>query len=297
MDGTHFFVMEYVEGTDLARLVKKRGPLPVGQACEYIRQAALGLQHAHERGMVHRDIKPANLLLTIAQDRHDRSRSSTWAWPALASGRTTRRTLTQDGVRSWARPTTSPPSRRCESHDADIRADLYSLGCTLYFLLTGQPPFPGGTLDGETAQAPAGRADAAGAAAPDVPAAVAAMVRKLMAKKPEDRYQTPAELAAALAIFLSSGATAPEVSATPSMTAPMPAPVSPARDDRTAEAAGQWRRPSRPRQQRRSLRRPSSAPTDRRRPYQVAGAVGTGVLLLALLLTWQAYSSLSAQPA
>src|SRR5262249_60670387 len=64
--GTHFFVMEYVEGTDLAKLVKERGPLPVGQACEYVRQAALGLQHAHERGLVHRDIKPGNLLLATS---------------------------------------------------------------------------------------------------------------------------------------------------------------------------------------------------------------------------------------
>src|SRR5262249_42330727 len=62
-DGTHYFAMEYVEGADLARVVREKGPLPVATACEYIRQAALGLQHAHEKGMVHRDIKPANLLV------------------------------------------------------------------------------------------------------------------------------------------------------------------------------------------------------------------------------------------
>ena len=79
--------MEYVEGTDLAKLVKKDGPLPVAQACDYVRQAALGLQHAYERGLVHRDIKPANLLLTPAAAW---SRSSTWAWPGW-TGRSRRR--------------------------------------------------------------------------------------------------------------------------------------------------------------------------------------------------------------
>ena len=77
--GTHLLVMEYVEGTDLAKLVKKKGPLPVEQACDYIRQAALGLQHAFEKGLVHRDIKPPNLLLTPTATW---SRFSTWAWPA-----------------------------------------------------------------------------------------------------------------------------------------------------------------------------------------------------------------------
>jgi serine/threonine protein kinase len=107
VQGTHLLVMEYVEGTDLSKLVKQRGPLPIAEACEYIRQAALGLQHAFERGLVHRDIKPHNLLLSLVtghsslaskgsatshgrvtndkrlmtNDR-DRSRSSTWAWPA-----------------------------------------------------------------------------------------------------------------------------------------------------------------------------------------------------------------------
>ena len=80
--------MEYVEGTDLAKLVKKDGPLPVDKACDYVRQAALGLQHAHERGLVHRDIKPHNLLLTAGTAW---SRSSTWAWPGWTGGPTTRR--------------------------------------------------------------------------------------------------------------------------------------------------------------------------------------------------------------
>src|SRR5262249_408698 len=140
--GTHYLVMEYVEGAaDLARLVKTSGPLPVEQACEYIRQAALGLQHAHERGLVHRDIKPANLLLTadaktvnildmgLARLDHppaDGDRSST---------------LTAEGA-VMGTPDYLAPEQALGAHTVDIRADLYSLGCTFYYLLTGRVPFP-----------------------------------------------------------------------------------------------------------------------------------------------------------
>ena len=160
----HYFVMEYVEGTDLARLVKRDGPLTVDRACDYVRQAALGLQHAYERGMVHRDIKPANLLLTAKGDvvkvldmglaRLDR--------PEKDAGASS--TLTQEGA-VMGTPDYIAPEQARDSHTVDIRADLYSLGCTLYFLLAGRVPFPGGTSDGEAAQAHAGRAAAGGGTA------------------------------------------------------------------------------------------------------------------------------------
>ena len=127
--GTHLMVMEYIAGAiDLAKLVKKQGPLPVPQACEYIRQAALGLQHAHERGLVHRDIKPANLLLTGGQtvkvlDMGLARLNSPDGEDDQSS------TMTQDGA-VMGTPDYIAPEQALESHTVDIRADLYSLGCT-----------------------------------------------------------------------------------------------------------------------------------------------------------------------
>jgi serine/threonine-protein kinase len=194
---TLLLVMEYVEGgTDLARLLKDRGPLPVRQACEFARQAALGLQHAHEKGLVHRDVKPSNLLLGadgvvkvldlglahLEQTGEDDSASA----------------LTEEGTVMGTFDYIAP-EQATDARAVDTRADLYSLGCTLYHLLTGRVPFPGGKpldkLYRHSFEEPA----ALEGLRPDVPAAVAAVVRRLMAKRPQDRYQTPAEAAAALA--------------------------------------------------------------------------------------------------
>jgi serine/threonine protein kinase len=195
---THLLVMEYVEGaTDLSRLVKMKGPLPVPRACEYIRQAALGLQHAFERGMVHRDIKPANLLLTangqsvkildlgLARLDHSSAEDS-------SSSMTRERAL-------MGTPDYIAPEQAMESHTVDIRADLYSLGCTFYYLLTGRAPFPTGTLLQKLYNHQHSDPPAMMQSRPDVPPGVEAVVRKLMAKRPEDRYQSPAEVVAALA--------------------------------------------------------------------------------------------------
>jgi serine/threonine protein kinase len=191
--GRHFLVMEYVEGIDLARLVKARGPLPVAEACEYVRQAALGLQHAFEHGLVHRDIKPSNLLLVSGCVKvldFGLARLS----PAAAELTTT---LTGENV-VMGTPDFMAPEQTLRSHEVDIRADLYSLGCTLYFLLTGQVPFPGGTYGEKIAWHLAREPVPVEQVRPDVPAAVAAVVRKLLAKRLEERYQTPAGLAVVL---------------------------------------------------------------------------------------------------
>jgi serine/threonine protein kinase len=213
--GIHLLVMELVDGTDLGKLVKESGPLPVAQACEYIRQAALGLQHAHEHGLIHRDIKPSNLLLT--------RRASSLACPPatgaskaacptdhmvkildLGLARMTHTasedspsTLTESGA-VMGTPDYLAPEQARQSHEVDIRADLYSLGCTLYFLLTGKAPFAGGNLGEKLVKHQLDEPVPVEQLRPEVPPEVAVIVRRLMAKKPQERYQTPAELEQAL---------------------------------------------------------------------------------------------------
>jgi serine/threonine-protein kinase len=203
--GTHFFAMEYVEGRDLARLVKEeRGgrPLPIDEACDYARQVALGLQHAHERGLVHRDIKPANLLLTKAQGSQSPGLVKILDMGLarvrhLAESEESVTTLTREGS-VMGTPDYMAPEQTLDSHGVDIRADLYSLGCTLYYLLAARVPFPGGSLGQKIAKHQMKEAAPVESLRPEVPPAVAALVRRLMAKRPEDRYQTPGQLAAAL---------------------------------------------------------------------------------------------------
>jgi serine/threonine-protein kinase len=214
--GTHFLAMEYVDGIDLARLLRRRGPLPVAQACEYIRQAALALQHAFECGLVHRDLKPSNLLIAdcglgIAESGARPQSAIPNPQPPIvkildlglaslrwsdAAGSATALT----GVGSFlGTPDYIAPEQALDPTRADIRADLYSLGCTLYHLLAGSPPFPGGTLAQKLNRHLEEAPPALEQARPDVPPAVAAIVKRLLAKRPEERFQTPRELAMALA--------------------------------------------------------------------------------------------------
>jgi serine/threonine protein kinase len=197
-NGIHFYVMEYVEGTDLGKLVQQQGPLSIELACHCIHQVALGLQHAHERGLVHRDIKPSNLLfirgdqtvklLDLGLARLDRLRETP----------DTSRTLTLAGV-VIGTPDFIAPEQARDAHTADIRADLYSLGCTFYYLLTGVVPFPEGTLIEKLLKHQMEQPVPLAGVRPDAPPAVCEVVSRLMAKRPEDRYRTPAEVADALA--------------------------------------------------------------------------------------------------
>jgi serine/threonine protein kinase/Tfp pilus assembly protein PilF len=215
--GIHFLAMEYVDGVDLGRLVRDRGPLPVARACEYARQAAEGLQHAHERGLVHRDVKPANLLLT-ADGRQVKILDLGLARldAAAPAGEGTSE-LTQSGT-LMGTPAFLAPEQARDAHRADIRSDLYSLGCTLYYLLTGRQPFPGQSLAEVIVQHQLDEPEPVTRLRPDVPVGVDAVLRRTMAKRPEDRYQTPAELAAALAPFCAAPAS------DPTLFLPRPAP-------------------------------------------------------------------------
>jgi serine/threonine protein kinase len=190
-----YFAMEYVEGVDLARMVKKNGPLPLSEACDYVRQAALGLQHAQEHGLVHRDIKPGNLMLAnkgsiikILDMGLVRLESPS---EAVSNG------ITQVGT-VVGTPDYLAPEQAKDSRTVDIRADLYSLGCSLYYLLVGQPPFKAQSLPEVLLKHQTEPPPAVEVYRPDVPMGVQTIIRKLLAKRPEERYQTPAELAAAL---------------------------------------------------------------------------------------------------
>jgi hypothetical protein len=219
--GVHFLAMEYIEGTDLGYLVSQSGPLPVPQACEYVRQAALGLQHAHERGLIHRDIKPSNLLLAtqgggvkILDMGLALMRGGNEPYPPESfSG------LTQEGVVMGTADFISP-EQALDAHAVDIRADIYSLGCTFYYLLSGRVPFPGGTLMQKMLKHQQSEPTPIEALRAELPPELCAVLRTMMAKRPEDRYQQPAKVVAALAF---RGASA-EPSLTGGSAPPPPAP-------------------------------------------------------------------------
>jgi serine/threonine protein kinase len=209
---THFFAMEYVEGIDLERLVQQQGPLPANQACDFIRQAALGLQHAWERGLRHHDLKPANLLVNHGAVTSKKADS---AQPVPLTQQIKVRNLgltvirqptkhTRLGDRS--RVTTAfstadyiAPERVTSGNLCDIRAELYSLGCCLYYLLAGQVPFPAASIAEKHRAHQELQPRPLESLRADVSPQAAAILNRLMAKNPDERYQSPAEVAAALA--------------------------------------------------------------------------------------------------
>ena len=209
--------MEYAEGLDLARMVKTRGPLPVVIACYYVQQGALGLQHAHDHGMVHRDIKPANLILARERDRAV-IKVLDFGLAKVSSEGEVDTSLTRVG-QVLGTPDYIAPEQIRDAQSADIRADIYSLGCTFYYLLTGGPPFSGNNLWDLYQAHFSMDASPLNLVRPEVPAELAALVAKMMAKEPINRFQTPGTVAQALLPFITKGNSgpagpAPEVSRT-----------------------------------------------------------------------------------
>jgi formylglycine-generating enzyme required for sulfatase activity/serine/threonine protein kinase len=192
--GVWYLVMEYVEGRDLSAVVATQSPLPIAVAVDYIRQAAKGLAYAHKSGVVHRDIKPANLLL----DKEGIIKIldmglARFEDPAAAKDGLTESGLVMGTVDYMA------PEQAFDVHTADARADIYSLGCTLYRLLTNRNLYDAESLVQKLMAHQSKPIPALAAVRPDVPAALVAIFERMVAKKPEDRYQTMTEVEAALA--------------------------------------------------------------------------------------------------
>jgi serine/threonine protein kinase len=201
-DGLHFLAMEFLDGVDLSRAVRLHGRLAIADACEAIRQAALGLQHAHEHGLVHRDIKPSNLMLTMAGQVKVLDLGLARLY-GLGDVETPGEELTGPhhvmGTADFM-----APEQGVDAHRVDIRADIYSLGCTLYKLLAGKAPFS--DLSSDLAEAkleaharmpvpPLRRLR------PEVPAALVALVERMLAKSPAERFAEPVEVAERLTPF------------------------------------------------------------------------------------------------
>jgi serine/threonine protein kinase len=242
-DDTHFLAMEFLEGADLGHLIQAAGALPLAQACDYIRQAALGLQHAHEHGLVHRDVKPANLFVRpperdVRSVPQPRNLLAAHHAAVLYEGGTIKvldlgaarlhspvpggnSILTREGILVGTLDYIAPEQCR-DSHRVDHRADLYSLGCTLYHLLSGVAPFGALTSLDKLLQHTIGELPSLQALRPDVPGALAGVVARLTAKSPEDRYQSAAEVANVLGSLLKDDCalTQPNFGATCAVIAP-----------------------------------------------------------------------------
>ena len=243
----HFLVMEYVEGQDLVRWLQQHGPLPIEWACEFIRQAALGLDHAHRQQMVHRDIKPANIMVTwpdpsrppavkvldmgLARLVRDDSEadltgdSASWG-DSLETG------VTQAG-QIVGTPDYLAPEQILGSREVDRRCDIFGLGCTLFKLLTCQLPFSGRNL-AEKMQARINPAapppPGVRSFRPDVPPPLETIVSRMVARDPEQRFQDAASVAEALTPFSLASDSAVAATA-PVQPPPLPATVKLETDD------------------------------------------------------------------
>jgi len=216
IEGVRFLAREYIDGLSLEEVVKQHGPLPVELACEVMYQAAHALQHAHERGVVHSAIKPANLLIMQTSPRQPGPANGdllaadfssrplvkvsdfALAQPVRFDVKGTDKQLVEDSISLDAADYLAPEQAQ-EDSEGDRRSDLYSLGCTFYFALTGRPPFTGNTVLDKMSKHLLKKPDPLTEHCPDVPSGVAAIVQRLLAKDPNQRFQTPAELIRELA--------------------------------------------------------------------------------------------------
>jgi serine/threonine protein kinase len=284
----HFLVMEFVAGTSLSQLVRQHGRLSVLHACNFTMQAALGLQHASEHGMVHRDIKPQNLMRTPKGT----IKILDFGLARLASEVDSAR-LTRAGSALGTADYMAPEQVE-DSRHVDIRADIYSLGCTLYYLLAGHVPHPDGSVVDKILahlqQAPRSLAEVRA----DVPQEVVRIVERMMAKDPAERFQTPAAVVEALRPFSRPTPAGGEPTQIETTSPPPPPPQDMQRDLSDAKAPIQQQTDpfDIPFEDLPLATLPSSAPPARRPPANrvikqwVRVGLPIGVLALLILAGW-----------
>ncbi len=192
-NGVHFLVMELVEGSDLSALVKKKGPVSIEKAVNYIVQAAKGLEFAHKKGVIHRDIKPANLLL----DREGTIKILDMGLARIHGGAGAQAELTATGA-VMGTVDYMAPEQALSTKTADARADIYSLGCSLFYVLTGKATYDGETLMAKLLAHRDQPIPDLRAVCPEVPYELDAIFKKMVAKRVEDRYQSMHEVIVAL---------------------------------------------------------------------------------------------------
>jgi serine/threonine-protein kinase len=217
---THFFAMEYLDGIDLERQVRDAGPLWVELACDFIAQAARGLQHAWQRGLLHHDLRPSNLLATRPGVNRSEGDDDTTGSTLRTQGRTLIK-LRNLGLSLLRQPSRSYPGVVAEAVPAsalsapdylspeqltnplatDVRSELYSLGACLFFLITGRPPFGEGIVEEKLARIIHDEPPSIRQFRADVPEAIDTLIRQLLAKDPAQRLQSPAELVEALSAW------------------------------------------------------------------------------------------------
>jgi serine/threonine-protein kinase len=196
---THYIVMEYIEGKDLNTIVKQEGALPLELACNYIAQSAEGLAHAHEKGLIHRDVKPANLLV----DKKGIVKILDLGLALFSDNEQASLTIEHNENVLGTADYLAPEQAR-NSHKIDHKADIYGLGCSLYFVLTGRPPFPDGTLAQRIAKHQSEMPEDIRKLRPDCPRDLADICVKMMQKRPEKRYANMREIAVALENWLAN---------------------------------------------------------------------------------------------
>ncbi len=187
--GVHYIVFEFIEGENIRDLVEQQGPLPLNQALSYTYQIALALDHASQRSVIHRDIKPSNVLVTP----DGKAKLVDMGLARLNLIAQASNDLTASGVTLGTFDYISPEQAR-DPRSADVRSDLYSLGCSFYYMLTGRPPFPEGTVLQKLLQHQADVPPDPRGVRPELPSQVTRIVARLLAKNPVERYQQPAEL-------------------------------------------------------------------------------------------------------